>query len=1645
MEGILEKLLEVADQTNCGPVIKGHCEKAKEAASKAHLPIYVRRGECLECLALCLSSSNARLSHTAIQGLQFIIRDNTYSSDAAITRDEDSVCSQFVKYFHKMPDWDKQIKCQSLSLIMQLFSGPNIRISNVNIDEGMELCIQMYLKTDEGSVKLAVRGAITQFINSFCLNKYATSIPGHQDELAIFMEMTALLSKFVHRLETEALSGDEITLLLDAIYSLLSVQPISAANYKPFFNVLEQDLGILIQRMFEWKSNKRSKQAIYLSNMLSSDKNKSTTPDVFYCNEMVSSLYQIVEQLTRIYSKSPNTGPLLTNLFKLAFIDPPLNVRGEALKLMKRLFTNQTMLPCLGRLFLHKDTSNLFGLMMDCVIECNQSNIPQLHFKAIKVLHAIASGICELKKGTQQHLSPQYINDNFPLYVEEVCLSDNVEENKSVEVSNTTTTSNLKQFASHFVEQLNIEIDVILGGESSSEIDEYIQKVATNLFIQFKESEIGNSENITSDLLYLTIWSSLMFEAVKENGHRLPKEVFGAIITQSSCLLFMNEKFIEEVFWLLDSRSWSLFDNKMNEKNAVLFEMIEEITGFVLKYKSEPCPGDEERYVIQFKKTFHQLLFNLINQRWEVFTITLAKSNNKPVKEVYLEQIKTLQCIAKMSLSLNFTQGIYFALEHLIDLICPLDQIRTCDNIKNMPFRKIWLDGVEDLAGIGFIIEYGINFGILSSMSWKYIVQGLEYVFELTALLPPTPLPLHLPSGNSIPSSPPPIPCGESSFAAKDINQIIIYLNHIANKFVDTAALMLPLPDLRRLVSAISTANENKWKWSDEKICNDSKSNLFALIKTLMFKSKGKAMIAGMNIWNVIKLHLIDMATHGNRQIMAKEAVECLRDCISIHLRAEKSGFNSNMFFLEPFHSLLMKDASSEESKEQIVLIFSNLVGQFSSNLGSGWKPLFSALKSLTNASNYDDKQQSTYVSFAVMDIFSKYMEIKDVCVQMSTMSDFICCLTSHMQSRSLCLGVIEVEEGDETLGEAALCCVAKIQILLLRRFIEDNFAPNATLLHRIDKRKIGVESEDNEMSRKINERLRSTKNIVHCLEEDKYLGALFGMVNWNLQLCPEYHVDIKESCWAHISDTQKCVVELTLSLCEQLASLIVTCNQQMHSKVRQNLVDFLMTISTSKMGPSLTGYILCSTLIPVMNNWLCSETLIEPHSSALKNFRQTMGLLTSLTQQFITEHLNNIWTERIILDILELFNNAISQPCTLAIPRIAISCLRHLMESSCKIFTKKHWLILSCSLYRATLITLAPLRELNDIFYPELDEMENVELVKRDNKEEGETVELYLLAKDIFYLTQNDNNLFEGSGSVEVHLTSPDQSKKTKMVSIREFLSHLVNHRLLMQMIDELIVQPSFTTQKFDMCEEGEKTILVCMIASCHVTTEADKRPALKSLIKKILNEERDVNFYKLTGSSFSLLLSSFYSLAFKWKENDLFVSMLELAISTIIQKIADLEDGCLEARYSAAIRERAEVGSEFTILQLDNHLNATEDSKIFKLIRVDSSIDDFEQTKKATIPKRINPFSSTSTDQFPTSPHNNNKQHCIETILDTDLYILCLSSCLAKIIKRYIEENRNYSQITNLFHSIMPKLAKMSTSYQIRECISLYLEKFI
>uniref|UniRef100_A0A915DCP8 Mon2/Sec7/BIG1-like HDS domain-containing protein n=1 Tax=Ditylenchus dipsaci TaxID=166011 RepID=A0A915DCP8_9BILA len=129
-----------------------------------------------------------------------------------------------LKSLEPVSTWNNQVQCQVLTVIVQLISSNEFQITLTDVYAAIQICSTTYSTTEEPGVKLGVRAALTQMLNSYCLNRQARAEGGGQEELAVLMDTTSLLNHILSKLNftstADKASADELQLALDGVYSV---------------------------------------------------------------------------------------------------------------------------------------------------------------------------------------------------------------------------------------------------------------------------------------------------------------------------------------------------------------------------------------------------------------------------------------------------------------------------------------------------------------------------------------------------------------------------------------------------------------------------------------------------------------------------------------------------------------------------------------------------------------------------------------------------------------------------------------------------------------------------------------------------------------------------------------------------------------------------------------------------------------------------------------------------------------------------------------------------------------------------------------------------------------------------------------------------------------------------------------------------------------------------------------------------------------------------------------------------------------------------------------------------------------------------------------------------------------------------------
>uniref|UniRef100_A0A914DMG8 Mon2/Sec7/BIG1-like dimerisation and cyclophilin-binding domain-containing protein n=1 Tax=Acrobeloides nanus TaxID=290746 RepID=A0A914DMG8_9BILA len=97
-----------------------------------------KRAKCIQCFEMTLSSGKPKLAHVAIEGLQMLLRDPTLNSDTDTMKEADTLSAQLIQHFSNLPEFDKQIQCQVMTVLVILISSTDLKISLNDVYAAMQ-------------------------------------------------------------------------------------------------------------------------------------------------------------------------------------------------------------------------------------------------------------------------------------------------------------------------------------------------------------------------------------------------------------------------------------------------------------------------------------------------------------------------------------------------------------------------------------------------------------------------------------------------------------------------------------------------------------------------------------------------------------------------------------------------------------------------------------------------------------------------------------------------------------------------------------------------------------------------------------------------------------------------------------------------------------------------------------------------------------------------------------------------------------------------------------------------------------------------------------------------------------------------------------------------------------------------------------------------------------------------------------------------------------------------------------------------------------------------------------------------------------------------------------------------------------------
>ncbi|XP_078144770.1 brefeldin A-inhibited guanine nucleotide-exchange protein 3 [Centroberyx gerrardi] len=365
--------------------------------------------------------------------------------------------------------------------------------------------------------------------------------------------------------------------------------------------------------------------------------------------------------------------------------------------------------------------------------------------------------------------------------------------------------------------------------------------------------------------------------------------------------------------------------------------------------------------------------------------------------------------------------------------------------------------------------------------------------------------------------------------------------------------------------------------------------HLFRLGEAMLriVRNRSRPLLHMMRAWSVVAPHLVEAACHKERHVSQK-AVSFIHDVLTEVLTswAELPHFHFNEALFRPFEHIMQLELCDEDVQDQVITSIGELVEMCSPQILSGWRPLFSALRTVhgnkTDTKDYLLGEYSMGKSQApVFDVFEAFISTDNIQVFANAATDYIMCLMKFVKG----LGEVDYKE----IGD----CVHA-----------SGYSSTDLCLPALD------------YLRKCSQLLAK---IYKMPSKPVFLGARLASLPMRSQ---ERSISSEDGmdCVLQEFDDDTGLIQVWILLLEQLTAAVSNCPRQ-HQPPTLELLFTLLREVTAVPGPGFAIFSVIQLLLPVMSLWL--QRSHGDHSYwdvAAANFKHAIGLCCEL----VVEHVNS-------------------------------------------------------------------------------------------------------------------------------------------------------------------------------------------------------------------------------------------------------------------------------------------------------------------------------------------------------------------------------------------------------------------------------------
>ncbi|RMC12844.1 hypothetical protein DUI87_10369 [Hirundo rustica rustica] len=629
-------------------------------------------------------------------------------------------------------------------------------------------------------------------------------------------------------------------------------------------------------------------------------------------------------------------------------------------------------------------------------------------------------------------------------------------------------------------------------------------------------------------------------------------------------------------------------------------------------------------------------------------------------------------------------------------------------------------------------------------------------------------------------------------------------------------------------------------------------------------RSKSRPLLHLMRCWSLVAPHLVEAACHKERHVSQK-AVSFIHDILTEVLMDwnEPSHFHFNEALFRPFERIMQLELCDEDVQDQasqlgsVITSIGELVEMCSTQIQSGWRPLFSALETVHSSSKSEVKEYlvGEYSmgkrQAPVFDVFEAFLNTDNIQVFANAATSYIMCLMKFVKG----LGEVDCKEmGDCVPGSGSASTDLCLPALDYLRRCSQLLAK----IYKMPLKPIFLSGRLVNLPRRAQEQSASSEDGTECILSE--------------------------------FDDDTGLINVWIILLEELTTAISNCPRQHQPPTLDLLFELLRDVAKTP-GPGFGIYAVVHLLLPTMSLWLHRSH--GDHSYwdvASSNFKHAIGLSSEL----VVEHIQNFihsdigyenMINTMLKDLFKLLVACVAEP-TEIISRVGCSCIRYVLVTAGPVFTEEMWRLACCALQDAFSATLEPVKNLLGYFHSGTESFSGdacevkVAAPSLSPSAEAEYWRIRAMAQQVFMLetqcspkTPSNKEGFEHAQSCVLIIDLPPDKKPNGHNQRRTIVVSLLSHQVLLQnlydiLLEEFVKGPSNLEEKMAIQIPENKlagflryismqnlaVIFDLLLDSYRTAREFDTRPGLKCLLKKVSGISGAANLYRQSAMSFNI-----------------------------------------------------------------------------------------------------------------------------------------------------------------------------------------------